>query len=124
MAYDKQTWTTGEVITAEKLNNTGGLSVYETSDFFKDEDTISGAVIEDMSKDWPYILKIESPIDGYMIFHLNGERGKDELNNATYSSGLSVMNIMVGMGISFSNGSSTKAYNYNGTDYAIHDEPA
>ena len=121
MAY---TWQDGELITAEKLNQTGGLSIYETSDFFKDEDTISGAVIEDMSKDWPYVLKIESPIDGYMIFHLGSERGSGGLSGAMYSSGLSVMAITVGMGINYSaNGSSIKVYNYNGTDYAIHDEP-
>lgn len=117
------TWTNGELITAEKLNETGGLSIYETSDFFKDADTISGAVIEDMAKDWPYVLKIPSAGD-YMIFHLGGERSGGGLSGAMYSSGPSVMAITVGMAINFSTpGSSTKIYTYNGTDYAIHDEP-
>ena len=117
------TWTNGEVITAEKLNQTGGLSIYEASDFFKDDETISGAVIEDMSKDWPYILKAESDMGGYMIFYLCDERSQDGLNNAIYSSGSYTMNIMVGMAINFSTGSSGRVYNYNGTDYAIHSEP-
>ena len=119
------TWTNGELITAEKLNQTGGLSIYETSDFFKDEDTINGAVIEDISKDWPYILKIESYMGDYMIFHLGSERSTGGLSGAMYSSGLSVMSITVGLGITLSNnGSTIKTYNYNGTDYAIHSEPA
>ena len=116
------TWTDGEVITAEKLNQTGGLSIYETSDFFKDEDTISGVVIEDISKDWPYVLKILFAGE-YMIFHLCGEQSIDGLNSAIYSSGSYTMNITVGMGINFSIGSTPKAYSYNGTDYVIHDIP-
>ena len=74
MSYEKQTWTTGETITAEKLNHLedgvasagsgGGGStatvIYDASNFFvgEEEGTINGEVIDEIAQSWPLALSI------------------------------------------------------------------
>lgn len=138
MAYDKQTWVSGEIITATKLNhmedgiaNSGGGEPYEANGFFKGSTSlIDGSIAAGVIENKPYIFKTSIPGDVGSSYYFRLEASHeqplslgmfDSLYSGTIEWNTARLCFFPESEITLAIGETVLHYAYNGTDYDAGD---
>lgn len=136
MSYEKQTWVTGEVITAEKLNHiedgiesncSSGFEPYDADGFFKGSTgLIDGSIASGIMMNKPYVFKTSIPEDVGSSYYFRLEASHepplslgvfDSLYSGTIDGDVATLVFFPESEIALSMGDADIHYAYNGTDY-------
>lgn len=129
MAYEKQTWTTGEVITAEKLNHIeDGFGPYDADGFFKGSvGLIDGSIAADIMSNKPYVFKTSIPEDEGSSYYFRlevfhepplSQGAFDSIYSGNIEGGVATLGFFPNH-ITLSAAEMDINYTYNGTDYEM-----